>query len=290
MPLLDLSTDELVVMLGLQRDVHMVARVAQTCHALRTAAARVMTDQLHLDASEMAIFSQAAIGDVDANTLLNGSTSYSLRTALMLKMRDRAADGAPLLSRITLENVMCHDGVTMDLHPSVTSIIGSVGVGKTAVLQAVSFALGHSAVSPRYVLWTSRLLRVGASSGRIRLWLHVPVPFTASGRVPMLLECDVRDSTSVLHARGNTTLNGIRVQEDVLRWLRALLCLHDDVGHGKEMMITLLKPLQLEPDRTLLGQYEGDTSGWQAFERIAHLSELPTASVPCRVAHIQSVG
>lgn len=88
--------------------------------------------------------------------------------------------GPPLLSmateyahitRVSLQNFMCHTNFDIELNPSLNVLVGTNGSGKSSILTAIMVVLGSRAKS------TSRGDSIGSlvQSGKQRAWVHIEV-------------------------------------------------------------------------------------------------------------------
>jgi hypothetical protein len=178
-----LSADEQALVLAATRDAHALSRCKAVNRGLRPIATRALQALLELDNSEMALLLEVLAGHTAASAALTREPSAKMRLAVLALMpcrhpgRYQKREGdACVLQYIKLENIMNHELAEMELHPSVTTLVGQPGTGKSVFDFAISHALQGRG---RRIL-----LREGAQSGRILLWLSVPVPF---GRPATLL-------------------------------------------------------------------------------------------------------
>jgi predicted ATPase len=69
------------------------------------------------------------------------------------------------LKRVLLENIGPFEKLELELHPTWNVLLGDNGVGKSNILRAIALAYCGEAAAP----WAARMLRYGASRGRVTL-------------------------------------------------------------------------------------------------------------------------
>lgn len=74
--------------------------------------------------------------------------------------------GAPILKRVTLQNIGPFEELSLDLTPTWNLLLGDNGKGKTMILRAIATALCGEQADPAMA---SRLLRTGSNAGSITL-------------------------------------------------------------------------------------------------------------------------
>ncbi|GAA96111.1 hypothetical protein E5Q_02772 [Mixia osmundae IAM 14324] len=72
-----------------------------------------------------------------------------------------------IIEQIDLENFMCHKLLTVKLGPQCNFIVGNNGSGKSAILTAITLALGGKAAATNRGSSTKNFIRQGATSARI---------------------------------------------------------------------------------------------------------------------------
>ena len=77
------------------------------------------------------------------------------------------ATGNGTILQVELDNFMCHKSLTIDFGPKLNFVTGHNGSGKSAVLTALTVALGGKASFTNRASSISKLLKEGENVGRI---------------------------------------------------------------------------------------------------------------------------
>lgn len=85
--------------------------------------------------------------------------------------------GQPYITRVHMENFMCHTNFAMELNPRVNLICGANGSGKSTVLTAIMVVLGGSARSTNRGTAIDSLIKSGKASAYVHVTLRVPERF-----------------------------------------------------------------------------------------------------------------
>jgi hypothetical protein len=307
-----LSADEQALVLAATRDAHALSRCKAVNRGLRPIATRALQALLELDNSEMALLLEVLAGHTAASAALTREPSAKMRLAVLALMpcrhpgRYQKREGdACVLQYIKLENIMNHELAEMELHPSVTTLHGEGGTGKTALNLAISHALGAVSRPPRF------LLRHGAQSGRILLWFSVPVPF---GRpATLLLETTLERNEHehwnehgeavVSQSMVNGCAGGLRLLRDAIvgdagvSGLRdELVGFHADLDWGKRLVYLLLRRDTSVPQAdgamthtvSIAAGGPGPSDPWSRLVKLGRLDAVSAAARAARCAHIES--
>lgn len=124
----------------------------------------LVSDVLH----DVEVYSDS---DIDPSLAKRHCRMDSPTAPTMQVIKDKGKSTSGHIESLELFNFMCHRHLLIKLNPHINFIFGNNGSGKSAILTALTVALGGRASSTQRATNVDNLIREGASHGRVRVKL-----------------------------------------------------------------------------------------------------------------------